>query len=105
MSFHSETLVKRTRRTRKCDWCWQHIQKGDPSVATSGIFEGDFYQGRYHPECNAAALRWYQHHQCWGESMPEERMERGGIRDVDDIPKDDPYFLNFQASNSALPDT
>lgn len=82
VSFHNENHVKRTRRTRRCDWCGELIQKGDPSVATSGVFEGDFYQGRYHPECNAAALRWYRSHQCWGEPMPDSyTMNRGGIEE------------------------
>ncbi len=79
MSFHNETHVAKTRRSRRCDWCQERIAKGDPSVATSGIFEGDFYQGRYHPECNESSLRWYRVNRCWGEPMPEEAMNRGGI--------------------------
>jgi hypothetical protein len=81
VSFHNETHVKRTRRTRRCNWCGELIQKGDPSVATSGIFEGDFYTGRYHPECNAAALRWYRVNNAWGEAMPDYPMNRGGIEE------------------------
>ena len=80
MSFHNETHVKRTRRTRRCDWCGELIQKGDPSVATSEIFEGDFFQGRYHPECNAATLRWCRR-EGWGEPLPEYLMNRGGIEE------------------------
>jgi hypothetical protein len=80
MSFYNETPVKRTRRARRCDWCHEQIEQGAPSVATSGVFEGDFYTGRYHPECNAAAHRYYIVHQCWGEEMPYERMNRGGIK-------------------------
>ena len=79
MSFHNETNVAKTRRARRCDWCQERIEKGAPSVATSGIFEGDFYSERFHPECAAAATRWYQVNRCWGESMPEEPMNRGGI--------------------------
>ena len=85
MSFYNETHVKRTRRTRRCDWCGELIQKGDPSVSTSGIFEGDFYTGRYHPECNAAAYRYYKTNNCWGEEMPERHsMNRGGIMEKGD---------------------
>lgn len=79
MSFHNVVSVKATSRNRKCDWCWEPIKKGEPSCATSGIFEGDFYQGRYHPECYEAAGKWYEVNRCWGEAMPEERMNRGGI--------------------------
>lgn len=81
MSFHRETPVKKTRRARRCDWCGDRIDAGQPSVATSGIFEGDFYTGRYHPECNAAALRYYRVNHCWGEAMPEDPMNRGGIKE------------------------
>lgn len=81
MSFHNETHVKRTRRTRRCDWCGELIQKGEPSVATSGIFEGDFYQGRYHPECNAATLRWCRKN-GWNEGLPDWLCNRGGIEEL-----------------------
>lgn len=81
MSFHNETHVKKTRRARRCDWCDERIEKGDPSVSTSGIFEGDFYQGRYHPECAAAITIYYTVNQCWGEEMPDWTMNRGGIEE------------------------
>lgn len=80
MSFHNEIHVKKTRRTRRCNWCGELIQKGDPSVSTSGIFEGDFYQGRYHPECNDASLRWCRKH-GWSEPLPEWLCNRGGIEE------------------------
>ena len=89
MSFHRETAVKRTRRARKCDWCWFRIEKGDPSVSTSGVYDGGFYTGRYHPGCHAAIRLYYETHNCWGDEMPEERMERGGIRFVADIPEEE----------------
>lgn len=82
--FHREQNVTKTRRARRCDWCHFRVEKGAPSVATSGVFEGDFYRGRYHPECNAAAKRWYEVNRCWGEPMPDEPMERGGIRAADE---------------------
>jgi hypothetical protein len=81
MSFHNVSHVKKTRRARTCDWCWERIETGAPSIVTSGIFEGDFYRGRYHPECNEAAGRYYEKHRCWNEAMPEDRMNRGGIEE------------------------
>jgi hypothetical protein len=71
-------------------WCWQAIQKGDPSVVTAGIFEGDFYQGRYHPECNEAITRYYKANNCWGEEMPDGPMNRGGIQEAGDPELDTP---------------
>jgi len=81
MSFHNETKVKKTRRARRCDWCGETIAKGDPSVATSGVFEGDFYQGRYHSECWDAACRYTEKHRSWHEPLPDCLMNRGGIEE------------------------
>ena len=79
MSFHHKRDVKRTRHARKCDWCWYSINQGDPSVATSGVVSGDFYNGRYHPECYDAIQRWCDEAGAWGEELPMGRMNRGGI--------------------------
>jgi len=87
MSFPTTTQVKKTRHAKRCNWCFERIEKGDPSVVTlltSGVFEGDFYEGdfyrgRYHPECHAAIERYYVANKCWGEEMPDSIMNRGGI--------------------------
>jgi hypothetical protein len=89
MSFHRETHVKKTRRSRPCHWCWETIEKGDPSVSTAGVCEGDLYQGRFHPECHAAIYRYYEINNCWGDEMPEDTMNRGGIR-----PKGEPEEIS-----------
>jgi len=85
--FWNETQVKRTRRNRRCGWCDTLILKGDPSTVVAGVFEGDFFKNRYHPECAAAIPLWYTANKCWGEEMPCEPMERGGIRWADEIPE------------------
>ena len=82
MNFHNETHVKKTRKTRRCDWCSERIEKGDPSVSTSGICDGDFYQGRYHPECWTAIGRYCRKHNAWGEELPDGPMNRGGIEEA-----------------------
>ena len=81
MSFFNSTVVKKTQKRRRCDWCLEHIEVNEPSVCTSGTFEGDFFTGRYHPECSEAIRLWYERNQCWGEAMPEDAMNRGGIRE------------------------
>jgi hypothetical protein len=81
MSFHQVTQVKRTRRACRCEWCHERIEAGDPSVRTSGSYEGDFYCCRYHPECSAASIRFYKINRCWGEPMPDYAMNRGGIEE------------------------
>lgn len=79
MSFDSTRHVKHTRKEQRCDWCWETIQKGDPSVSTAGKFVGDFYTARYHPECHLAISRWVHAYSDRSEPLPEERMNRGGI--------------------------
>ena len=79
MSFHYTRHVKRTRTDRKCDWCWDPINAGEPSVVCSGTMEGDFYSCRYHLECNEAVARFVHKTRSWGEPLPQDRMNRGGI--------------------------
>lgn len=81
MSFHNSTHVKRTRRTRRCDWCGELIQKGDPSFVHDGIYDGDFYRGRYHPECNSAIDRWWKKYGRNGDEFPDYLINRGGIEE------------------------
>jgi hypothetical protein len=79
MSLHHKRYVKRTRADKKCDWCWECINAGDPSVVCSGIFEGDFFASRYHPECNDAIIQFANKNNAWSEPLPQDRMNRGGI--------------------------
>lgn len=81
MSFHNETHVKSTRRTRRCDWCGELIHQGEQSVVHAGHYEGDFYRGRYHPECNAAIKRWWKAYGVRGSEFPDYAMNRGGIEE------------------------
>lgn len=55
MSFYSESVVKRTKRAHRCDWCNEAIPAGESCVKHAGMGE-DFFSGWIHFEC-AAALR------------------------------------------------
>ena len=55
MSFHSHAKVKRSQKRRRCCWCSQIIEIGDPYDRENCIFEGDFQDNVYHPECYAVA--------------------------------------------------
>ena len=46
-----------TRKTHKCDWCGEVIQKGSNVRFISGRFEGEFFSSRMHDECDAACSR------------------------------------------------
>jgi hypothetical protein len=87
MSFQNRTEIKRTRRTRQCDWCGEKINEGDPSVTHQGKHEGDFYHGRYHPECDEAIARWWK---AYGrhDEFPEDQMNRGGIEEKGELEKE-----------------
>ena len=79
MSFESRRAVKRTRHVKKCDWCWECINTGDPSVVITGVNLGDFFTARYHPECEIAIPRFVHKYSDWSEPLPQDRMNRGGI--------------------------
>jgi len=79
MSFHTSRHVKNTRKIKRCDWCRELIQKGEPSIISSGVFEGNFYSVRYHPECYDAVDRWIEVNRAWCEGLPMDPMNRGGI--------------------------
>jgi hypothetical protein len=78
MSFHREHAVKKTRKTCSCDWCCEVIEKGASCVVAIGVYDGDFFSKRYHPECDEAIVRWCKR-EGWGEELPDEGMNRGGI--------------------------
>lgn len=79
MSFHNERDVKRTRKSCRCRWCHEIIEKGQPSVVATGVYEGDFYSTRWHPECNEAFHRWWKKYGQHEDEFPYDPMNRGGI--------------------------
>lgn len=59
MSFQTTLPVAKTRKAGHCSWCGQRIQTGEASVREKGMWEGDFFRCRYHPECwRAAHYEW-----------------------------------------------
>lgn len=56
MTILSETRVKATRKQHQCDACLQSIVKGSPAVRWSGISDGEFQSGIFHPDCREAEL-------------------------------------------------
>jgi hypothetical protein len=93
MSFHHEKHIKKTRKAKRCKWCYEMINVGDSSVYTAGVFEGDFYTARYHPECASAITRYYTVNKWWGEEMPDCVMNRGGILEKGEPEPVDPEQL------------
>jgi hypothetical protein len=54
-----EAKVIRTRKAHRCIWCGEDIAKGDECVVATGLFDGEFYCNRFHPECDGAALEYH----------------------------------------------
>lgn len=54
MSFFHEQSVKRSRKKRRCDWCWEAIEIGHPYESYRWSDGGDVGEVRMHPECLAA---------------------------------------------------
>lgn len=42
------------RKARRCEWCSEWISKGESAYRGKGIFDGNFYDYRMHPECAEA---------------------------------------------------
>ncbi|GAC1478406.1 MAG: hypothetical protein NVS1B6_19740 [Steroidobacteraceae bacterium] len=45
------------RKSHRCIWCGEPINKGEKYKYTTGIFDGDFQANHWHPECCAAQRR------------------------------------------------
>ncbi|MCC7374284.1 MAG: hypothetical protein IT581_06495 [Verrucomicrobiales bacterium] len=50
MTFRTDTLVNRTRKPHRCDWCGEWIPEHHQMVRASGRHE-DFWTAKLHPEC------------------------------------------------------
>ncbi|WAC72099.1 hypothetical protein OU995_21395 [Roseateles sp. SL47] len=43
------THIAKTART--CIWCGERLTVGQPYCRQSGVWDGQFFTSRYHPEC------------------------------------------------------
>jgi hypothetical protein len=78
MSFESRTNIKSCRKPKRCYWCGEWIEAGEPCVARAGVWEGDFYSDRVHPECDKATGDWWKTFGKHEYEGPEEgSMKRG----------------------------
>ena len=80
MSFQTRTEIKSTRQDKQCVWCYEQIPAGKPSVTHQGKYDGEFYYGRYHPECDEAVARWWKVYGRY-DDFPGYQMNRGGIEE------------------------
>lgn len=52
--FFSSPTVHRARKEHCCVWCGEGINQGETYKKQSGVFYGDFFSNKYHPECLSA---------------------------------------------------
>lgn len=57
MSFYSARHVKASRKARRCDDCGHMINIGEPYVASAAHYEGEFWTGQAHEDCQSWANR------------------------------------------------
>ena len=72
--------IKASRKRHCCEWCNERIEVGQPKTTESGVWEGDFFFRRLHPECYEAQEKWVKIQHDAGEAYieyPWDRMPRG----------------------------
>ena len=52
-----ETMVKKTRKRHRCEWCPEWIEVGQAAMNRAYVWEGEFHHGYLHPECWEALCR------------------------------------------------
>lgn len=53
--FHDKTSQRAAKRYR-CIYCGECIEQGQVYIRQSGVWEGEFFTNRFHPECFADLL-------------------------------------------------
>lgn len=87
--FHKSTHIKSTRKYHRCCWCGQLIDKGSIAIKHAVRYEGDFWSGRMHVECDMARAEVSRR---YGEWYADESWARG--RTDDDTTKP-PEFVSL----------
>lgn len=72
--FYVVKQVTATRKAWTCFWCGEAEQPGSACTVHVGVFEGDFWTERYHPEC------YEQLKSYWAESGGEHPEPHSMLR-------------------------
>ena len=79
MNFTKCQPVKKSRTKKHCEWCGEVCEIGQPLIKVSGVWEGDFFAYRHHPDCNAAWSKWWDLNRMEYEGPEEHCMKRGTL--------------------------
>jgi hypothetical protein len=72
--------IKRSRKRRRCDWCYELIEIGQPYRRWRWFSYGDASTVRVHPECDEARLTMHKLDRYFEEWSPGD-FSRGCICD------------------------
>ena len=76
MSFFAKTKTNASRKVKRCSWCGEIIEVGQPKVTQSGMHDGEFQTHHCHPECDIAETNWLLENR--DEELPDiGSMKRG----------------------------
>lgn len=67
-----QTLIKSAKKHHKCIWCGEPIFIGQPYERQPVVFDGDFQDNKYHPECWSVAIN-----EPFDEGFPAYGFKRG----------------------------
>lgn len=96
MSFCRNTWIKSTRKLHFCWWCGERIFIGCHACYTAGLnFEGEFFDGHTHPECQAAV----DVSDDYGEGFEEYAHARGRTDDDRKLPAE--FSTDYRGKVSA----
>ena len=79
MNFTKITDVTKPRKAKRCYWCDERCEIGQPRVVVSGLCEGDFFADHHHLECHEAWSKWWDGNPLEYEPPEEGSMKRGTI--------------------------
>lgn len=78
MSFHHTERINKCYKSKRCQWCKEFILKNESYYKHVGVYYGDFYHYKVHPECNAAMESYFNLNRDVDE-MPDDTMRRGEV--------------------------
>lgn len=107
MNLISSTLVKRSRKKHRCDYCGCEIEKGVQYYNDTIVFDGGIYNWKSHPECADIGSFMYQHgiyddegvSSDWFEDFVSRRLFEGGRYTKEDVHKMSYYEMAKIAYN------
>ena len=71
MSLFHPIQRRKARKTYKCWWCGQQIERGLPYDRQTGVYEGAWFDSKMHPECSQACLDGQEEYLPFCNERPE----------------------------------